>query len=574
MSTIIDELIVALGFKLKNSGDLDRFKKQLDGTDKKARRFAAGFAKVAAAGATGAIAFGSVAVREFLGVERTLTRIGINADVSREKMMEARQAMEGMADDFGFPNIDEPVKALDMLIARGMAFQDAMAILPSIMATAQASGSVASDIAGSAFSIAAGFKIANEEMGLAFDIIAKGGKEGAFELKDMAKVLPSLIPQMKALGFEGIEGLKQLVAMLQTVRLETGSSAEAATNLQNVLAKMESQETINKFRKVVGVDLPVEIEKGVRAGKTKIEAFLDVVQKAVAEDSSRLNKLFVDMQVQKGVRALLGNREEFAKFLEAVQVSEGTIDTDLTRILQDTQADIDRTMNAWGRFKTEVGAMLAPVVGDIFGGVADELSIARKADQIRKKAGVSKVKRVMSFGSPDDSGLVFEKGGEKDKEVVKRLLGEDSKEFKKLLADAPKVSPSGITINTDTIPPETLEQKMRRRVEAPSTQFGPGPTRSNGPGLPNMQDVIAKMNASFAKLTVDGATEKITNDNSVANDNRNQSVTSSVVVNQTVNGATAAPGAAARATGQAVNSAVQQQSRIASQPSTSGNGPQ
>ena len=70
------------------------------------------------------------------------------------------------------------------------------------------------------------------------------------------------------------------------------------------------------------------------------------------------------------------------------------------------------------------------------------------------------------------------------------------------------------------------------------------------------------------------AAQKITEDNSVANDNRDQSVTSSVVVNQTVNGPTAAPGAAARATGNAVNSAVQQQSRIVSQPSTSGNGPQ
>lgn len=50
----------------------------------------------------------------------------------------------------------------------------------------------------------------------------RGDKLGKFELKDMARYLPSMLPAFEALGGEGQSGLRSLVAMLQVIRAGTG----------------------------------------------------------------------------------------------------------------------------------------------------------------------------------------------------------------------------------------------------------------------------------------------------------------------------------------------------------------
>ncbi len=87
-------------------------------------------------------------------------------------------------------------------------------------------------------------------MQLAFDALVAGGKAGQFELKDMARYLPSLAPAAKALGLEGQRGLESLVAMLQVIRKGSGTSEEAASSMQNILQKMQSEETTKRFKKM------------------------------------------------------------------------------------------------------------------------------------------------------------------------------------------------------------------------------------------------------------------------------------------------------------------------------------
>ena len=81
------------------------------------------------------------------------------------------------------------------------------------------------------------------------EINYKQGKLGSFELKDMARYLPSLGPAAAAAGFTGENGLRDLVSMLQVMRKGSGTSEEAAASMQNVLQKMMSEETAKRFKK-------------------------------------------------------------------------------------------------------------------------------------------------------------------------------------------------------------------------------------------------------------------------------------------------------------------------------------
>ncbi len=67
-----------------------------------------------------------------------------------------------------------------------------MSFLPAVVQTAQAAGAETSDIAASADALATSFKIAGSEMQGAFDILVAGGNAGKFELKDLARYLPSI----------------------------------------------------------------------------------------------------------------------------------------------------------------------------------------------------------------------------------------------------------------------------------------------------------------------------------------------------------------------------------------------
>lgn len=373
----VDELIAVLGFKVEGEENLKRFNDGMERAESRANILVGRMLKFGAVAGTALAAAGGAAVNSFAGVERTMTNIGITADVSRERMEEARRQLQMMADDFAFQNFDEPVKALDALIAKNIEFEQAMALLPSVLATAQAANAVPEDIANSAVAIQQNFGLAADRMQVAFDILAKGGKEGAFELKDMAAYLPSIAPAFKALGYDGVEGLQKLVALFQTVRLEAGTSSEAATALQNVLMKMNSEATANNF-KDFGVDLRAEMEAGAAAGMDALDSFVAASKKALQGNMADIPRLFTDMQLAQGMRAILGNEERLSMFEDAMKASEGTIGADLERVLGDTAADIDRTMSAWDRFKTEVGAMLAPAVGGGLGEMADQLSGDRR----------------------------------------------------------------------------------------------------------------------------------------------------------------------------------------------------
>nr|USU32881.1 phage tail tape measure protein [Methylobacterium sp. OTU13CASTA1] len=283
--------------------------------------------------------------------DRRLTMIGQTADASRAEIDKMGAGLFELAQQTATP-IDKLTGGLESLVAQGRSLKDGLAFLPSVARTAAASGSEVEDIAKTADSVSTNFGIAGKQMQSAFDIMVAGGKAGQFELKDMARYLPSLSPAASAVGMKAEKGLADVVAMLQTIRKGTGTTEEAATSLTNIFQKMESEETAKKFKKM-GVDLEAAMAKGRKEGRNLIEVFEEAAQLATKGDLSKLPNLIADQEFGRGVRALLTYRGEWQKLSATLQsTSGGSVMRDLTQVTKDSQAAVDRLSNAFEHLKT------------------------------------------------------------------------------------------------------------------------------------------------------------------------------------------------------------------------------
>ncbi len=321
----------------------------------------------------------------FAELDRSLNRIGLTGEASAEETVAGLARLRQIAMEVAAP-VNEVRTGLDALTSSGLNFQEALAMLPAVARTAQASGAGFADIANSSLAAVRHLGIEARDLQRAQDMMAKGGQLGQFELKDMARYLPSIAPAAKAVGIEGTRGLARLVGMLQIVREGAGTSEEAATNFQNILQKMESEETANKFKKM-GIDLAKGMAAARKNGDDLFETFVRLTNQALKGDMSRLTNLFQDAQVQKGMRALLAGYGKLPGLVGDIEKGAGTVAANLKRITGDSQATIDRLAESADRAKSAFGGLVMDVASPALKTGAENLSSVAEALERIRKAG-------------------------------------------------------------------------------------------------------------------------------------------------------------------------------------------
>lgn len=324
---------------------------------------------------------------DFAALERQMNRIGITADASAEETKAAMEVLHRSAKQFAMP-IEAAIAGLDTLVSSGMSLNEAMAFLPAVLSTAQAAGASTVDIANTAQKAASALKLEASELQKAFDIMVTGGKAGQFELKDMAAYVPELANSFASLGYEGEDGLKKLVALLQTLREDTGSAGAAATQAQNIFGKMYSEETANKFKKA-GINLRSELQAAKAAGEDAVAAFVRISKEAIDGDLSKLPLLFTDQEFRLGMQSLITSADSYKKFIDTVNGSEvdGSVLRDLGRVLEDNQAKIDRMSASWDRLKSSAGGALAGPTGAVMDTVSDSIDYGTAVNAGLEKSG-------------------------------------------------------------------------------------------------------------------------------------------------------------------------------------------
>ncbi len=222
------------------------------------------------------------------------------------------------------------------------------------------------DGAAAAFANYQNLKVAVTDTGRALDIMAAAGNAGAFEVRDMARHFPGLTAQLNALGESGLSAVGNLSAALQITRRTTGTSDEAANNLQNLFAKVNSPATIRAFQKNFGVDLPAAMAKMRAEGKDTLEAIALITQKATGGDLKKLGFAFEDMQAQGAIRALIQNLDDYRKIRDQATASAGTVDRAFNqRVARDSTVQWRAFMGTVSNIAIVAGTALLPAMNDV-----------------------------------------------------------------------------------------------------------------------------------------------------------------------------------------------------------------
>ena len=306
----------------------------------------------------------SQGVKRFGETEMAITRIGITADATDAEVGQLHKTLRGLAFEAGKP-FDEVTGGLESLIAGGLDLPQAMPAMPAIVKTAQAAGAEVRDMANTTLALMQNLGIVSTKMQDAFDILVAGGKAGKFELKDMARYMPSIMPQAVAVGMKGEAGLKRIVALLQAVRAGTGTTEEAATSVANIFAKMESEETAKRFGKF-GIDLRKEMAKARKEGKDLLEVFTGLATKAVKGDLSKIPQLFSDMEMARGMRALMSYGDLLTEVTAKLNNARGSAGRDFDRVMTKSQVSINRLSESWDRATESIGRLIDRLGGSKF----------------------------------------------------------------------------------------------------------------------------------------------------------------------------------------------------------------
>ncbi len=212
--------------------------------------------------------------------------------------------------------------------------------------------------------------------------MAQAGKEGAFELRDMAQYFPSLGAAYGALKQKGVPAVADLAAALQIARKGAGESSEAATNLGNALQKINAPQTRKAFQKM-GVDLEKSMKQATAKGMTPIEAIAEITNRTLKGDLGKLGDLFQDSEVQKALRPLIQNIAEYRRIRAEAMKAQGVIEEDYQRRLKTSRGFADRLRATVENLNASLGVALLPAFNDIadkVSGVANKLAAFAEAN--------------------------------------------------------------------------------------------------------------------------------------------------------------------------------------------------
>lgn len=344
------------------SAGLGALKARLDGLAAAGRRIGLLGAGVAAISFAGPIASAAAYQDALLQTQITAGGVGPAALLAAA---EAGRAFERLALETGQRSA-ELATAAQNLVAAGLNREEVAAFMPVLARTATATGATLDDLSRTAVALRQNLSITSaSEMADALGGMTQAGKAGMFELRDMAREFPVLTANVQALGLSGRVASDSLAAMLQVARRGAGTSAEAATNLNNFLAKITAPETRRNFEQI-GVNLEGVLADAARQGINPIEAVLQKIRERTGGNMFRMGELFGDMQVLNFLRPMLQGITEYQEVLEGARAANvGLIDQDFGTRMQGAAMSLALVQERAEQLMRRVGLGSAVVLGPL-----------------------------------------------------------------------------------------------------------------------------------------------------------------------------------------------------------------
>ena len=276
------------------------------------------------------------AARQLVGFERRLRAVQVNANASYQEIEELRDRLRDLSGAKTGQFAEELLGAAEVLLAKDSNLSGTLLdtnLLQEIGRVATATGADIKDVAETAFQLNNAFDIPWSQVGDGLATAVALGKEGAFELRDMAQFLPEIAAGMARVGQTGARGLARSAAMLQVLRARTGSAAAAATNLENVLGFLGSEQASKRLNKR---GIKVFNKDGTMRDLFEILAEIRKVTDG-GKNAQAIGSIFTDKQARDGIAALLQDFERLQRLSQLTNAG-AIVDKDFATTSQSAAA--------------------------------------------------------------------------------------------------------------------------------------------------------------------------------------------------------------------------------------------
>lgn len=262
------------------------------------------------------------AIRDVTEFERGLMEMRLTAGLTADEMGKVRQRLVDLAPGtLQLP--EDQLAAFKDMVAAGVDPAQVIAGLEAMNRTSTASFSDIQDIAASTVDLFQKMEIDPGKLERAFNIMHKAGKEGRFELKDMARFFPSVTSDAAKFGMTSERGLAQMAAMLQISRKGTGDASSAANNMRNFFAQ------IIRYRQQyakAGINIWdfLDVKTGkFKEGKGFDEFFAEIMQKTGGSAAKLQLAGMRDQQAMDFVTQMMLNWKEYQRIRDEALSAAG-----------------------------------------------------------------------------------------------------------------------------------------------------------------------------------------------------------------------------------------------------------
>lgn len=365
------------------------------------------------------------ALKEFAKTDRQLTGLGIAAGKTRDEMRNIFSGIQDAAIKFRVDD-SEVLAALENVNKTTGDLDFGVKNQSMIAASIAASGS-AGDPIGGLFSQFPKFGLQTEKQTLAaMDTLNLLGKEGAFELKDIAEKGVRAFSMYSAAGGSGVKGVKDVGVVLESAIDATGNRDTAATATENLIRDLQLPKVVSTLRQN-GVNIYDDAGK-MRSLPTLLE---EIAKKSGSKGAEKQNKRLLEAGFNQDSILLIssvtsGKGAENLKRYQSV-VGDGTgIMKDAEYAAKDFTSALTSLSVTWKKFSNSNLAGPVQELADAINSV-DQKTVQNWLE-IGKKiaiatAGVIAARKAFKIGKGAWDFLQPEKGGKGIPKGVSDVFG-------------------------------------------------------------------------------------------------------------------------------------------------------
>ena len=324
----------------KSNDEFDKLQREIKNTSDMLEKLGQNMTKVGGALtlAGGGLAYKlgiTEAIPEAFQMEHRLRELGNVGQLSAKQLedMDKRLASISRYTNQMRPEIAE---GLNVLVASGIDPTKALDYMNVIGRTATGEQAAIADISRTAFAVSDNLKVPIDDLAKSMDILAMSGKEGRFELKDMAAAFPSLTAGAAMLGMKGTPAVASLGAALQVAMKGAGEASEAANNLENFIQKVTSPLAVKNFEEVFGVNLKQVLLDAAAQGRDPILEVIEMMTELSGGDVFKVSEVFQDKQVLNFIKPMMQNLDEYKRIKASALSAEGVVDSDFEHMMETT----------------------------------------------------------------------------------------------------------------------------------------------------------------------------------------------------------------------------------------------